>query len=150
MFPKQKGVFENLPHGSPLDRGIEHIIELEVGTLPIKIHPYKHPNKFKDEIEKAIKELLELGLVIPSYIPFSSSVVMVKKKDGTLDMCIDYRALNKKTIKNWYPIPRIDELVDELHGAKFFSKIDFGQCTTNPNEGGRHTEDNLPLSFWPF
>eukprot|EP00253_Pinus_taeda_P005192 PITA_05192 len=56
--------------------------------------------------------------------PFASSVVLVKKKDGTLRMCIDYRALNKKALKNRYPIPRIDELMDELRGARFFSKID--------------------------
>ena len=124
LLQKHKRVFEDLPHGRPPDRGIEHRIELEAGTLPIKIHPYKHPKRLKDEIEKAIKELLELGLIRPSSSLFASSVVLVKKKDGTLRMCIDYRALNKKTIKNRYPIPRIDELMDELHGANFFSKID--------------------------
>ena len=60
----------------------------------------------------------------PSTSPFASSVVLVKKKDDTLMMCIDYRALNKKTLKNRYPIPRIDELMEELRGAHFFSKID--------------------------
>ena len=98
------------------------MIELEVGTLPTKIHSYKHPKRFKDEIEKEIKELLELGLMRPSYSPVASSMVLVKKKDGTLRMCIDYRALNKKAIKNRYPIPRIDELMDGLHGAKFSPK----------------------------
>ena len=81
---KNKGIFENLPHGRPPNHGIEHIIELEVGTLPIKIHPHKHPKKFKDEIEKAIKEFLELDLIRPSSGPFASLVVLVKKKDGTL------------------------------------------------------------------
>ena len=60
----------------------------------------------------------------PSKSPFASSIVLVKRKDGTLRMCIDYRVLNKKTLKNRYPIPQIDELLDELHGACFFSKID--------------------------
>jgi hypothetical protein len=85
--------------------------------------PYRHLKKFKDEIEKAIHELLEMGHIRPSSSPFASSVVLVKK-DGTMKMCIDYRALNKKTIKNRYLIPRIDELIDELHGAVYFSKVD--------------------------
>ena len=67
---------------------------------------------------------MELGIIRPSTSPFASLVVLVKKKDGTLRMCIDYRDLNKITIKNQYPIPRIDDLMDEMHGAKFFSSID--------------------------
>jgi hypothetical protein len=86
--------------------------------------PYRHPKKYKDEIEKAIKELLDMGHIRPSSNPFASSVVLVKKKDGTMRMCIDFRALNKKTIKNRYPILRIDELLDELHGVVYFTKID--------------------------
>ena len=88
------------------------------------MYPYRHPKRVQYEIEEAIKELLELGLIRPSSNPYASSVVMVKKKDGTLRMCIDFRALNKKTMKNRFPIPRIDELTDELHGSKFFSEID--------------------------
>ena len=67
---------------------------------------------------------MELGLIRPSYIPFASSVVMVKKKDGTLRMCIDFRELNKNKINNRYPIPTIHEIMDYLHWDKFISKID--------------------------
>lgn len=65
-----------------------------------------------------------MGIIQTSSILFASPVVLVKTMDGTMRMCIDYRALNKKTIKNRYPIPRVDELIDELHGAVYFSKID--------------------------
>ena len=74
--------------------------------------PYRHPKIIRDEIEEAIKELLELGLIRPSSIPYASPIGMVNKKDGTLRMCIDFRALNKKTLKNRYPIPSIDELME--------------------------------------
>jgi len=77
-----------------------------------------------------------MGHIRPSNNPFASSIVLVLKKDGTMRMCIDYQALNKKTIKNRYPIPRIGELMDELHGAVFFSKIDlyFGYHHINIRE----------------
>jgi hypothetical protein len=97
-------VFGPIPPGVPPDRGFEHIIELEEGTKPVITTPYRHPKKYKDEIEKAIKELLDMVHIKPSSIHFTSSVVLVKKKDGTMRMCIDFRALNKKTIKNRYPI----------------------------------------------
>ena len=94
-----------IPHGVPPDKGIEHVIELDEGAKLVMITPYRHPKKHKDKIERTIKELLEMGHIRPSKSPFSSTVVLVKKKDGTMHMCIDYRALNKKTIKNRYPIP---------------------------------------------
>ena len=124
LLQKHESVFRDLPVGRSLDRGFEHIIALEEGTQAVITTLYRHPKRYKNEIKKTIKELLELGYIRPSSSPFASSVVLVKKKDGTLQMCIDYRALNKKTIKNSYPIPRIDELMDELRGAKYFSKID--------------------------
>ena len=86
------------------------------------ISPYRNLNKFKDEIEKDIKELLAMGHIKPSSSLFAYSVMLVKKKDGTMRMFINYSALNKKTIKNRYPIPRIDELLDELHGVVYLSK----------------------------
>jgi len=124
ILDKHHKVFGPIPLGVPPDRGFEHIIELEEGAKLVITTPYKHPKKYKYEIENAIKELLDMGHIQPNSSPFASSVVLVKNNDGTVRMCIDYRALNKKTIKNRYPIPRIDELLDELHGAVYFTKID--------------------------
>jgi hypothetical protein len=123
LLKNHQKVFGDIPPGRPPDRGFEHTIELEEGTGAVITTLYRHPKAYKDEIEKTIKELLVMGHIRPSSSPFASSVVLVKK-DGTLRMCIDYRALNKRTIKNRYPIPQIDELMDELRGAKYFSKID--------------------------
>jgi hypothetical protein len=124
LLGRHQQVFEAIPPGRPPGKGFEHTIELEEGDKPMITPHYRHPRRFKDEIEKAIKELLAMGHIRPSNSPFASSVVLVLKKDGTMRMCIDYRALNKKTIKNRYPISRIDELMDEMHGAFFFSNID--------------------------
>jgi hypothetical protein len=85
--------------------------------------PYHHPRRFKDEIEKTIKELLAMGHIRPISRAFASLVVLVLNKDGAMRMCIYYRAFNKKTIKNMYHITCIDKLMDELHGAVCFSKI---------------------------
>jgi hypothetical protein len=124
IIDKQSKVFGPIPPGVPPDRGFEHIIELEEGEKPVITTPYRHPKKYKDKIEKLIKEILDMGHIRPSSSPFASSVVLVKKKDGTIRMCIDFRTLNKKTIKNRYPIPRIDELLDEHDGVVYFNKID--------------------------
>jgi len=117
-------VFGEILPGQRLNRGFEHTIELEHGIQAVITTPYRHPKAYRDEIERAIHELLALGHIQPSTSPFASFVVLVKKKDGTLRMCIDYTALNKKTLKNRYPKPKINELMDELKGARFFSKID--------------------------
>jgi hypothetical protein len=136
LLGRHQQVFEAIPPRRPPDRGFEHTIELKEGAKPMITPPYHHSRRFKDEIEKAIKEFLAMGHIRPSNNPFASSVVLVLKKDCTMRMCIDYRALNKKTIKNQYPIPHIDELMDELHGAIFFSKIDlhFGYHQINIRE----------------
>jgi hypothetical protein len=102
LLSQYEPMFGPIPPGRPPDRGFEHTIELEAGATPVIIVPYRHPKRFKDEIEKAIKELLVMGHIRPSTSHFASSVVLVLKKDGTLRMCIDYRALNKKTINNRY------------------------------------------------
>jgi hypothetical protein len=148
LLSQYEPIFGPIPPGRPPDRGFEHTIELEAGATPVITAPYRHPKKFKDKIEKEIKELLAMGHIRPNMSPFASSVVLVLKKDGTLRMCIDYRALNKKTIKNMYPIPHIDELMDELHGAVFFTKIDLRSGYHQISIKERHREDNFSMPFW--
>eukprot|EP00253_Pinus_taeda_P026089 PITA_26089 len=99
------------------------MMEIELGVNAFINTPYRHPRVYKDDIECVIKELLALDHIRSSSSPFASSVVLMKKKDGTLCKCIDYRALNKKNLKNRYPILHIDEFMDELRGAKYFFKI---------------------------
>jgi hypothetical protein len=90
LLGQHQQVFEAIPPGRPPDKGFEHTIDLEEGAKPIIIPPYCHPRRFKDEIEKEIKGFLAMGHIRPSNNPFSSSVVLVMKKDGTMRMCIDY------------------------------------------------------------
>ena len=80
--------------------------------------------KEENEIKKVVDENLSKGLIYPTYSPFAWPVLLVKKKDGSFRMCVDYRALNKITIKHRYPMPRVDDLLDALGGATIFSKID--------------------------
>jgi hypothetical protein len=87
---RHQQVFEAIPPGRPPNRGFEHTIELEEGAKPMITPPYRHPRRFKDEIEKEIKEFLVMGHIRLSSSPFASSVVLVLNKDGTMRMCIDY------------------------------------------------------------
>lgn len=108
----------------PPYRGVECEIALEPGTKPTSKAPYRMTTLELSELKKQLQELLELGFIRPSVSPFGAPILFVKKKDGTLRMCIDYRQLNKHTIKNKYALPRADDLMDQLQGAKYFSKID--------------------------
>jgi hypothetical protein len=115
---------EELP-GLPPDRDVEFAIELIPGTAPISRRPYRMPPNELAELKKQLQELLKKGLICPSSSEWGCPTLFVKeKKDNSLRMCVDYRPLNAVTIKNKYPLPRIDILFDQLSKAKVFSKID--------------------------
>ncbi|KAL4020776.1 hypothetical protein IC575_019563 [Cucumis melo] len=110
---------EELP-GLPPHREVEFAIELEPST--VSIEPLRMASRVKES--RCDSELLDKGFIRPSVSPWGAPVLFVKKKDGSMRLCIDYRELNKVTVKNRYPLPKIDDLFDQLHGATVFSKID--------------------------
>ncbi|GJY19952.1 putative reverse transcriptase domain-containing protein [Tanacetum coccineum] len=114
---------EELP-GIPPIRDVEFNIELIPGAEPISKAPYRMAPIELKELKDQLQELLERGFIRPSVSPWGAPVLFVKKKDGSMRLCIDYHELNKITIRNRYPLPRIDDLFDQLQGAKHFSKID--------------------------
>ncbi|GJR69463.1 putative reverse transcriptase domain-containing protein [Tanacetum coccineum] len=120
-FPE---VFPDDLLGLPLVREIEFCIDLIPGASPVVRSPYRLAPSEMLELSNQLKELQEKGFIRPSHSPWGAPVLFVKKKDGSMRMCIDYRELNKLTIKNRYPLPRIDDLFDQLQGACCFSKID--------------------------
>jgi hypothetical protein len=119
-FPQ---VFEE-PEGLPPKRNHEHQILLKQGVPPHCQRPYRYLHYQKTKIEKIVQDLLDSGCVRPSQSPFASPVLLVRKADGSWRMCVDYRGLNKETVKDKFPIPVVDELLDELQGAVVFSKLD--------------------------
>jgi hypothetical protein len=106
------------------EREVEFSIDLVPGTKPVSMAPYRMSAAELAELKKQLEDLLDKKFVRPSVSPWGVPILLVKKKDGSMRLCIDYRQLNKVTIKNRYPLPRIDDLIDQLVGARVFSKID--------------------------
>jgi hypothetical protein len=117
------GLFEE-PRTLPPIRKFDHKILLKPGSQPVNIRPYKSSFIQKGEIEKLVKEMLSNGMIHHNVILFASPVLLVKKKDNMWRFCIDYMQLNEQTIKNKFLIPLIDDLLDELHSSRIFSKLD--------------------------
>ncbi|GJX97968.1 putative reverse transcriptase domain-containing protein [Tanacetum coccineum] len=114
---------KDLP-GIPLERQVEFRIDLIPGATPIAKTPYRLAPSEMKELMSQLQKLLDKGFIRPSSSLWGAPILFVKKKDGSMQMCIDYRELNKVTVKNVYPLPRIDDLFDQLQGARWFSKID--------------------------
>lgn len=124
LIDKFSDIFQE-PHQLPPQRPFDHQIELLAGVSRVNVRPYRYSPTQKDEIEKQLLQMLSDGIITPSTSPYASPVLLVRKKDGTWRYCVDYRHLNAVTVKNKHPMPIVDELIDELGGAQWFSKLDF-------------------------
>jgi hypothetical protein len=112
------------PKQLPPSRVYDHAVALQPGAVPVNCRPYKYSPQHKTEIERQVKELLQASLIEHSTSPFASPVLLVQNKDGSWYFCVDYRRLNAITIKNKFSMPIIEEILDELAGAKYFTKLD--------------------------
>lgn len=112
------------PDQLPPRRDIDNRIPLEEGTELVNVRPYQYAYFQKVEIERQVYEMLNSGLIRPNISPFSSLVLRVRKKDGTWQFCTNYRALNGVMIKDRFPIPTVEDMLDELYGAIYFTKLD--------------------------
>jgi hypothetical protein len=107
------------PTQLPPSRPFDHHIPLVHGSVPVNAKPYRYSPFHKSEIEKQVTELLKADFIVPSVSPFASPVLLVQKKDGTWRFCVDYRKLNSLTIKNKFPMPLVDEILEELASTVF-------------------------------
>jgi hypothetical protein len=110
--------------GLPPRRDIEFSIELVLGVVPMSRTPYRMSTPELVELKLQLKEMWDKGYILPGVSPWGASALLVKNKDGTLILCIDYKQFNKVTIKNKYPLPKMDDLFNQLRGATILSKID--------------------------
>ena len=136
-----KGIFpEELPKVLPPKRSIDHRIDLVPGAQPVSQPIYRMSATELKELKKQIDELLSHGFIRPSLSPYGSPVLFVKKKDGSLRLCVDYRRLNEVTIKNSFGLPRADEQLESVRGAKYFTKLDLHSGYNQMRVAGRDIE----------
>jgi hypothetical protein len=124
LLDRYHGLFST-PSKLPPARAADHKINLVPGAQPVRIRPYHYSPIQKNEIEAQVQQMLKTGVVRPSTSEFASPVLLVRKKDGTWRFCVDYRHLNAITVKHKHPMPVVDELLDEISGAQWFTKLDF-------------------------
>lgn len=126
------------PTGLPPACDCDHRIHLLPEMALVAVRPYRYPQLQKDELEAQCTTMLAQGIICPSTLAFSASVLLVKKQDNSWRFCVDYRALNERIVKDKFPIPVVEELLDELHGARFFTKLDlrsdYHQVRVHPSD----------------
>lgn len=142
-------IFESLTELPPRHLG-DHVIPLVQGAQPFKLRPYRYNPAQKTEIEQQITELLQKGLIQPSTSLYSSPALLVKKKIGDWRLCVDYRKLNAFTVKNKFPLPIIDEILDELSRGSWFTsfRIDYATylCSEMDDRAPELLASSLPVS----
>lgn len=146
-------LFVEPPVGLPVHRHISHAIDIEPGASPPNVPPFRMSQPDMLELSKQLQELVDKGLIQPSVSPYGAPVLFVNKKDGTRRLVIDYRLLNKITVKNVFPLPRIHDLLDQLGGAQWFSSIDLrsGYHQVRLRSGDEQkTAFNTPYGHWEF
>lgn len=154
LLTKYETVFQDVPPGLPPDRpGVAHAIPLHPDAKPVFRPMYRLSPNERQEVETQIRHAISMGWLEPSVSPWGAPILFVGKKGGGLRMCIDYRALNKATVKNRYPLPRIDDLFDDLQGAKYFSSLDLASGYHQiriPDEDRPKTAFRTPFGLFQY
>ena len=153
LISKFPSVFPSTLAIQPLRDDMPQVIPTPPSTKPPNMPTYRYSPIQLQEIEAQVRDLIAQGLIQPSTSPYGAPVLLVKKKDGTMRMCVDYRALNSVTVKNAYPLPRIDELLDKIQGSKYFSSLDllsgYHQLTLQPTDVPK-TAFKTHIGLWEY